>query len=123
VLKARIETSFARLRVPRIDLIQVHVSAPPSHLALLKELKQEGRLRYVGVQAGFDQQLPRLAAMMRDEPIDFVGVRYAVDSPQGRGDDPAARPGAEDRRAGVLPLRRQHRTRRCRLERPLPARG
>jgi aryl-alcohol dehydrogenase-like predicted oxidoreductase len=46
VLKAHVEASFARLRVPRIDLIQVHVSAPPSHLALLKELKQEGRLRY-----------------------------------------------------------------------------
>jgi diketogulonate reductase-like aldo/keto reductase len=79
-LKARIETSFARLKVPRIDLIQVHVSAPPTHLALLKELKQEGRLRYIGVQAGFDQQLPQLESVMRNEPIDFVGVRYTIDS-------------------------------------------
>jgi len=99
VLKAHIETSFARLRVPRIDLIQVHVSAPPSHLALLKELKQEGRLRYIGVQAGFDQQLPQLAAMMRDEPIDFVGVRYAIDS---RAVEETILPLARERKIGVL---------------------
>jgi aryl-alcohol dehydrogenase-like predicted oxidoreductase len=99
VLKAHIETSFARLRVPRIDLIQVHVSAPPSHLALLKERKQEGRLRYIGVQAGFDQQLPQLAAMMRDEPIDFVGVRYAIDS---RKVEETILPLARERKIGVL---------------------
>jgi aryl-alcohol dehydrogenase-like predicted oxidoreductase len=99
VLKAHIESSFARVKVPRIDLIQVHVSAPPPHLALLKELKKEGRLRYIGVQAGFDQQLPQLAAMMRDEPIDFVGVRYAVDS---RKVEDTILPLAQERKIGVL---------------------
>jgi aryl-alcohol dehydrogenase-like predicted oxidoreductase len=99
VLKARIDTSFARLKVPRIDLIQVHVSADPTHLPLLKELKTEGRLRYIGVQAGFDHQLPQLESMMRNEPLDFIGVRYAVDS---RKVEETILPLARERKIGVL---------------------
>jgi aryl-alcohol dehydrogenase-like predicted oxidoreductase len=98
-LKARIEASFARLKAPRIDLIQVHVSADPTHLVLLKELKKEGRLRYIGVQAGFDQQLPQLEAVMRNEPIDFVGVRYAIDS---RKVEETILPLARERKIGVI---------------------
>ncbi len=99
LLRARIEASFARLKVPKIDLIQVHVSADPTHLALLKELKKERRLRYVGVQAGFDHQLPELEAMMRTEAIDFVGVRFAIDS---RKVEATILPLAQERKIGVL---------------------
>ena len=98
-LKAHIQASFARLKVPRVDLIQVHVSADPTHLALLKELKKEGRLRYIGVQAGFDHQLAELEEMMRNEPIDFVGVRYAIDS---RKVEETILPLAQERKIGVL---------------------
>lgn len=98
-LKARIEASFALAKVPTIDLIQVHVSADATHLALLKELEKEGRLRYVGVQAGFDQQLPQLESMMRNEPIDFVGIRYAIDSRQV---EETILPLARERKIGVL---------------------
>jgi aryl-alcohol dehydrogenase-like predicted oxidoreductase len=98
-LKARIETSFARLKVPRIDVIQVHVSADRTHLALLEELKKEGRLRYIGVQAGFDHQLAQLESMMRNEPIDFVGVRYTIDS---RKVEETILPLAQERKIGVL---------------------
>jgi aryl-alcohol dehydrogenase-like predicted oxidoreductase len=98
-LKALIEASFERLKVPRIDLIQVHVSADPTHLALLKELKKEGRLRYIGIQAGSDQQLPQLEQLMRDEPIDFVGVRYAIDS---RKVEEQVLPLARERKIGVM---------------------
>jgi aryl-alcohol dehydrogenase-like predicted oxidoreductase len=98
-LKERVAASFARLKVPKIDLIQVHVSADPSHLAFLQELKQEGRVRYVGVQAGFDQQLPQLERMMRNEPIDFVGVRYTIDS---RKVEETILPLAQERKIGVL---------------------
>jgi aryl-alcohol dehydrogenase-like predicted oxidoreductase len=98
-LKARIDAQFARLKVPRIDLIQVHISADPSHLVLLKELKKEGRLRYIGLQAGFDHQLAQLESMMRNEPIDFVGVRYAIDS---RKVEDAILPLARERKIGVV---------------------
>jgi aryl-alcohol dehydrogenase-like predicted oxidoreductase len=99
VLKTRIEKSFERLKVPKIDLIQVHISADPTHLALLKELKKEGRLRYIGLQAGFDQQLGELETMMRNEQIDFVGVRYTIDS---RKVEEKILPLAQERKIGVL---------------------
>ena len=98
-LKAHVATSFARLKVPRIDLIQVHVSADPSHLVYLKELKKEGRLRYIGVQAGFDDQYPQLESLMRNEPIDFVGVRYAADR---RKVEETILPLALERKIGVM---------------------
>ena len=98
-LRARIEASFARLKVPKIDLIQVHVSADPTHLPLLAELKQEGRLRYIGIQAGSDHQLPQLESMMRNEPIDVVGVRCTIDS---RKVEETVLPLAQERKIGVL---------------------
>ena len=98
-LKAHVDASFARLKRPRIDLIQVHVSADPSHLAWLKELKKEERLRYIGVQAGFDDQYPQLESMMRNEPIDFVGVRYAADR---RKVEETILPLAQERKIGVM---------------------
>jgi aryl-alcohol dehydrogenase-like predicted oxidoreductase len=98
-LKARIETSFERLKVPKIDLIQIHVSADPTHLPLLRELKKEGRLRYIGVQAGSDHQLAQLETMMRNESIDFVGVRHAIDQ---RKVEETILPLAQERKIGVL---------------------
>jgi diketogulonate reductase-like aldo/keto reductase len=98
-LKALVDASFARVKVPKIDLIQIHVSADPSHLPFIKELKKEGRLRYIGIQAGFDHQLPQLESMMRNEPIDFVGVRYTIDS---RKVEETILPLALERKIGVL---------------------
>ena len=98
-LRSRIEASFARLKVPKIDLIQMHISDGPNAMPLLNELKKEGRLRYIGLQAGFDQQLPQLEAMMRNEPIDFIGVRYTIDS---RKVEETTLSLAQERKIGVL---------------------
>ena len=98
-LKAHIEASFARLKVPRIDLIQVHVSADPTHLALLKELKQEGRVRYIGMQVIDDRQYPRLEAVMRSEPIDVIGIDYSIGN---RAVEQTILPLAHERKIGVV---------------------
>ena len=95
----------------------------PTYLAALKEEKKEGRVRYIGVQTIVDEaQSAQLEAIMRNEPIDFIGVDYDVEQSPRRGDDPAARPGAEDRRDGVLPLRQQRRSQLRRVARNLFAR-
>jgi aryl-alcohol dehydrogenase-like predicted oxidoreductase len=98
--RAQIETSFERFRVPRIDLIQVHnLGDIPTQLGILKELKEEGRVRYIGVTSTSDQRYPDLAAVMRDEPIDFIGVDYAVDN---RSAEEMILPLAQERGIGVL---------------------
>lgn len=97
--KAQIERSFERLKVPKLDLVQVGVAADPSHLAVLKELKQEGRIRYIGMQAISDHQYAQLESLMRNEPLDFIGVDYAIDN---RGVEETILPLAEERKIGVL---------------------
>ncbi len=50
-----IENSFRRLRTKRIDLIAVHnLRDVATQLRTLRELKQAGRIRYVGITTSFD---------------------------------------------------------------------
>jgi len=79
--RQQIETSFNRLRKRPIDLIQVHNLADvPTQLGILKELKGEGRIRYVGVTSTAKQQYQDLERIMRNEPLDFIGIDYAIDN-------------------------------------------
>ena len=79
--RAQIEDSFRYIGKDPIDLIQVHNLADiPTQMGILKELKEEGRVRYIGVTSTRASRYPDLAKVMRDEPIDFIGVDYAVDN-------------------------------------------
>ncbi|MDO8665226.1 MAG: aldo/keto reductase, partial [Gemmatimonadales bacterium] len=61
VARAQIEDSFRKLRVQRMDCIQVHnLGDVPTQLGILKELKQQGRVRYIGVTTTNNGQYPEL---------------------------------------------------------------
>lgn len=76
----QIERSFKRLRTDKIDLIAVHnLRDTEAHLATLRALKQQGRIRYVGCTTSFDSQYAPFEAMMRRETLDFIQVDYALD--------------------------------------------
>ena len=80
-VREQIERSFQRLRVPEIDLHQVHnMGDPPTQLGILEEYKEEGRIRHIGITTTSEGQYPALAEVMRDYPIDFVSVDYAIDN-------------------------------------------
>ena len=96
----QIRRSFLRLRLPQIDLFQVHnMGDPPTQLALLKELKAAGSVRYIGVTTTFEDQYSALVDVMRSEPIDFIGIAYAVDD---RTPQEVILPLALEREIGVL---------------------
>ena len=98
--RAQIETSFQRLGKRPLDLIQVHNMADvPTQLGILKELKKEGRIRYIGVTSTNEQQYGQLESVMRNEPLDFIGVDYAVDN---REIEATILPLARERKIGVL---------------------
>lgn len=98
--RAQIEESFRRLGKPVIDLIQVHnLGDVPVQLGILKELKDAGRVRYIGVTTTFPEQYPELIDIMRREPLDFIGIDYAIDN---RAVERTILPLAEDRGIGVL---------------------
>jgi aryl-alcohol dehydrogenase-like predicted oxidoreductase len=99
-VRAQLDASFQKLRVPTIDLIQVHnLSDVPTHLGILKELKEQGRIRYIGVTTTSDNQYAQLEQIMRNEPLDFIGIDYAADN---RGVETTILPLALQRKIGVL---------------------
>ncbi len=118
---AQIERSFERLRIPVIDLIQVHnMGDPPTQLGVLERLKVAGRIRYSGITTTSSRQYAALADVMRNEPIEFIGIDYAVDN---RGPEEVILPLAQERRIGVivyLPFGRSRMWQRI-GDRPLPA--
>jgi aryl-alcohol dehydrogenase-like predicted oxidoreductase len=94
------EESFRRVGKDPIDLIQVHsLGDLPTQLGLLKELKAEGRVRYIGVTTTDNDRYEDIADVMRREPIDFIGIDYAVDNRQAAE---VVLPLAQDRGIGVL---------------------
>ena len=98
--REQIETSFRRIGTPTIDLIQVHNLADiPTQLPILKELKEEGRVRYIGTTSTNEASYDYLAEVMRKEPLDFIGVDYAVDN---RKSAETILPLAEERGIAVL---------------------
>ena len=98
--KAQVERSFQRLRRPVIDLMQVHnLGDPPTQLGILKDLKAEGRIRYIGITTTSEERYEALAEIMRTEPLDFIGIDYAVDN---RSAEEMILPMAQDQGIGVL---------------------
>jgi aryl-alcohol dehydrogenase-like predicted oxidoreductase len=100
VVNGHIDWLLARLQVARIDLVMLPPQGDPTHLAALKEEKKAGRVRYIGVQVIADQVYPQLESVMRNEPIDFIGVDYDVGN-RARVEDTIL-PLARERKIGVM---------------------
>jgi aryl-alcohol dehydrogenase-like predicted oxidoreductase len=97
---AQVKQSEERLAPGNIDLNQVHnLGDWQTQLALLRELKQEGRVRYVGITTSRDQQYEALEPILRTEELDFVQFDYAIDN---RNAEQALLPIAMDRGIATL---------------------
>jgi aryl-alcohol dehydrogenase-like predicted oxidoreductase len=119
--RAQVEESFRRFGVETMDLIQVHnLGGVPVQLGILKELKAAKRVRYVGVTCTNKPQYGELERVMREEPLDFIGVDYAVDN---RSAEERILPLAAERRIAVMVYAPFGRTRLFQRvgDRPLPA--
>lgn len=118
--RANIEASFKKLRTDKIDLYYVHnLVDTDNQLATLMELKQAGRVRYVGISISSDNQYAELERYMRNQPLDFVQIDYAIDN---RGVEDRVLPTAIERKIAVvtnLPFGRASLFRRV-GDRPVP---
>jgi len=89
-MKAFLEQKFATFKVATIDLVLVSAANAvdePAFLALLSEMKKEGRVRYIGVhELLFPPNLnnypypptSKLEAAIRGGQIDFIAADYSV---------------------------------------------
>jgi aryl-alcohol dehydrogenase-like predicted oxidoreductase len=75
----QMDESFRRLRTERIDLMQVHNLVDwRTHLATLREWKEQGRVRYIGVTHYTASAYAELAQVLASEELDFMQVNYSV---------------------------------------------
>lgn len=83
---AEMRQSLRRLRTDKFDLMQRHNigfagrDEVATHLALLREWKDRGVCRYVGITHSQDQERAndRLIELMRGEKLDFIQVNYSM---------------------------------------------
>jgi aryl-alcohol dehydrogenase-like predicted oxidoreductase len=96
----QIQQSFKRLRADKIDLIAVHnLRDTQTQLRNLRELKQAGRIRYVGITTSFENQYAEFEQTVKNETLDFIQVDYALDN---RNADERIIPLAGDRGMAVM---------------------
>jgi len=76
------ERSMALLRTKRIDLMQVHnLVDVNTHLATLREWKDKGRIRYLGITHYEAGAFTDVENIMRSEKLDFVQINYSLMEP------------------------------------------
>jgi diketogulonate reductase-like aldo/keto reductase len=73
----QMERSRLLWHLPRFDLMQVHNLLDwQTHLPLLQSMKQEGKVRYIGVTTSHGRRHEELIRIMRSQKIDFVQFTY-----------------------------------------------
>jgi diketogulonate reductase-like aldo/keto reductase len=79
----QMEDSMRKLRVERLDLMQVHNLVDAStHLATLREWKKAGRVRYLGVTHYHAGAHADLEKAIKPGDVDFVQVNYSLAEPE-----------------------------------------
>jgi aryl-alcohol dehydrogenase-like predicted oxidoreductase len=79
--REQLANSFRYIGKDPIDLVQVHnIADLPTQMPIIQELKQDGKIRYIGTTATRKSRYAGLEKAMRDYPIDFIGVDYSVDN-------------------------------------------
>jgi aryl-alcohol dehydrogenase-like predicted oxidoreductase len=86
-VRAQVEAKLAKFKVPKLDLVMVGAyaaSKDPTYLAVLRDMKNEGRVRYIGAHhlalppSSNSPAFADLEAVMRNEPLDFVATDYSL---------------------------------------------
>lgn len=75
----QMEESMELWGLPRLDLMQVHNLLDwKTHLPTLREMKEEGEIRYIGVTTSHGRRHDELISIMQHEQLDFVQFTYNI---------------------------------------------
>ncbi|MCU0123479.1 aldo/keto reductase [Pseudomonas vlassakiae] len=65
-----------------VDLLQIHnLRDWQTQLPYARELKQQGKTRYVGITHYLNSGHEDVARIVRSEPLDFIQINYSVNAP------------------------------------------
>lgn len=96
----QMENSQRELQAKRIDLMQVHnLVDAETHLATLRDWKQQGRIRYLGITHYTSSGYAEAARLLRKEKLDFLQINYSL---QERGAEDSILPLAAERGVAVI---------------------
>ena len=97
---ASMRASLQRLRTNRVDLMQAwNVGDANYDFGLLREWKQQGLCRYVGMTTSFHGQFEAIAKVLAREKPDFVQLNYSLGDREAEN---VLLPAARDAGAAVL---------------------
>ena len=75
----QMETSFRRLRVERMDLMQVHnLVDVATHTKTLQDWKQKGRIRYLGITHYTASAYAEVERWLKTGAYDFLQINYSL---------------------------------------------
>lgn len=76
---SQLADSFRLWGLDKFSLMQVHNLVNwESHLVMLAEQKQAGRVRYVGLTTSHGSRHSEMARLMQDDAVDFVQLTYNI---------------------------------------------
>jgi len=75
----QMETSFKRLRVERMDLMQVHnLVDVATHTKTLQEWKSQGRVRHIGITHYSSSAYADVERLLKTGAYDFLQINYSL---------------------------------------------
>jgi diketogulonate reductase-like aldo/keto reductase len=75
----QMQTSFRRMRVERMDLMQIHnLVDVATHTKTLKDWKQNQRVRYIGITHYTASAYADVERWLKAEPYDFLQINYSL---------------------------------------------
>jgi diketogulonate reductase-like aldo/keto reductase len=75
----QMETSFKRLRVPRMDLMQVHnLVDVATHTKTLQQWKEQKRVRYIGITHYTSSAYAEVERALKTRQYDFLQINYSL---------------------------------------------
>ena len=78
----QMELSFSRLRVKRLDLMQVHnLVDVATHTRTLAEWKNKGRVRYLGITHYVSSAYAEVERLLKTGQYDFLQINYSLGEP------------------------------------------
>jgi aryl-alcohol dehydrogenase-like predicted oxidoreductase len=77
---AQMQASQEKLQTETFDLMQVHnLINWQEALPVLREWKQEGRVRYIGITTSRANQYEEFEKILRQEELDFIQINYSLE--------------------------------------------
>ena len=75
----QMEESRLQWGIPRFDLMQIHNLVDwRTHLDTLKQMKEEGKIRYIGITTSHGRFHDQLSTILSQQDFDFVQLTYNI---------------------------------------------